>query len=708
MIRKLFYTFCLITLLSCLGAGGFLYWAIVLEPGEEISQSNIRSILGKESPVYYSDGVTPLGVFFADAHRQYVEYNDVPRNFVNALVAAEDNRFFSHFGFDIVGITRAAIKNIQARRVVQGGSTLTQQTAKNLFKRKDRSLQAKLKELLFALRLEYHYSKEQILEFYINQFYVSGNGLGLGVAARYYFDKIPRDLSLVEAAYIAGSVKRPNYYNPFIKRNDQGAAKAKERGKVRVSYVLKNMKELGMIGESEYSEATKTDIPFNKGDVGYALDYVMEMVTDAVASDRIVDAMTEQGIENIATSGIRIITTVDKDVQADTLYALRKQLSYLDVRLRGYERDEVQTELEQLTYLGDSKPDPHSFLFGVIRSIRQKGEALEIEVYFGRKIGSGVIDRLGVSSLVDARVKWQDHRWSESSDTDYLDFISQLKEGDRVWVSVREKKSEEELVLDLERFPLVKGGAIILKQGQIMAVAGGVENRFFNRAVYAKRTMGSSYKPFVFAAALQLGWNSADLLANKRDAFVYQGQSYFPRPDHKIDNDLVSMSWAGVRSENLASVWLTQHLCDHLSRSKLTDVASHVGLAPRSVDGEKEPYRLFRSRIRDRYGIVIDQDVLRQAAYRKTISSIEPDLVFEGLDKEYENIRKLHYGLGFKDFIDDIERQLNGAEAEKTLLSDSQKKELIFRKKILAKNFLSFSRLRRELRAFIEKRNSSF
>ncbi len=124
-----------------------------LEPGDEIKIENIHQILGKESHVFYSDGKTKLGVFFDTAHRQYVSYDEIPKNFVNAMVASEDNRFFTHIGFDVVGIGRAMIKNIQAGRVVQGGSTLTQQTAKNLFKRSDRSIEAKLKELLFALRL---------------------------------------------------------------------------------------------------------------------------------------------------------------------------------------------------------------------------------------------------------------------------------------------------------------------------------------------------------------------------------------------------------------------------------------------------------------------------------------------------------------------------------------------------------------------------
>lgn len=324
MIKKLFITLFILFFLCVLGGAGALYWFVVAEPGDEISEENIRSILGRESPVFYSDGITPLGVFFDQAHRQYVEYEEIPDSFVNALVAAEDNRFFSHFGFDINGIARAMIKNIEAGRIVQGGSTLTQQTAKNLFKREDRSYKAKFKELIFALRLEYRYTKEEILEFYSNQFYVSGNGHGLGVAARYYFDKEPSELTLIESAYIAGSVKRPNYYNPFIKKNPQRVAEAEERGRERIGYVLRSMRDLGMISDLDYEYNKSIDIPFNKGSVGYSLDYVMELVTEAVTSKRMLDTLSVHGIDNISTSGIRIITNVDKDIQHRTLHALRR------------------------------------------------------------------------------------------------------------------------------------------------------------------------------------------------------------------------------------------------------------------------------------------------------------------------------------------------------------------------------------------------
>lgn len=702
MLKKFLIGLLILVVLAVIGAGGVLYWFVVVEPGDEIAEENIRHILGRESPVYYNDGTTPLGAFFSEARRQYVDYEDIPEDFINALVAAEDNRFFSHFGFDIHGIARAAIKNIEAGRIVQGGSTLTQQTAKNLFKRQDRSYKSKFIELIYALRLEYRYTKEQILEFYSNQFYVSGNGHGLGVAARYYFNKKPEELTLIEAAYIAGSVKRPNYYNPFTKRDPASIAKAKERGKQRVAYVLNAMNNLGMIDKLDYQRAKNSDVPFDKGTVGYALDSVMELVTEAVASESVIEALRVQGIDNIATSGIRIITTVDKYVQHETLSGLRKQLSLLDVRLRGYERDEVQQELQQSKYRGDRVIAEGNFVFGIISRIEKGQGNLVIEVDTGLENGRGYIDGKGLEAVVEARVKYQKNRWSEAGREDVALFLDQLGEGDRVWVSVREFDEIMTPVFDLEKFPKIQGGAIVLNDGRAISVAGGVENRFFNRAMYGKRTMGSSFKPFVYAAALQLGWNAADLLPNKRDFFIFQNQAYFPRPDHKIDNELVSMSWAGVRSENLASVWLAAHLCEHLSRSQFEDVAAYLGLAPRVVDGEPEPYRLFRSRIRDRYGIVITKEILHKAAFRKSVAAIQPDLVFEGLEYEYEAMRTLHYGLNFNQYKQDIETELASKD-----LQQYEIEELQLRIQLLSVNYLALDELNKRLGMYLGINHSS-
>ncbi len=696
-------------------AGGWaFYWLVVLHPGDEIDPANIQRILGKESPVFYSDGTTRLGAFFDQAHRQYVTYDQIPKNFVNALVASEDASFFLHYGFDPLGIIRAALKNYQMGRVVQGGSTLTQQTAKNLFKRSGRSYQAKLKELLYAIRLEYYYPKEKIFEFYANQFYVSGNGHGLGVAAQYYFKKPVEKLSLLECAFIAGSVKKPNYYNPFIKKNDEAARVAQEKANVRVRYVLEKMREAGTLTEELFQEAINEKLEFHQGTMGYALDYVMEMVTDAVASSDVLDALKEQGIDNLATSGLRVITTVDKSLQKQTLYSLRQELSRLDVRLRGYVRAEVQKELQATDYLGDMVLQKQAFLFGTITKIvrPEKNEknvgqsqssrqtSVRIEVDLGRNVGSGIINEQGLMGLLVSQMKWKQGRWNDAATKDLPLLLSELHEGDKVWVSVHDIADDKSVELELERFPKVQGGALILQEGVIKAMAGGVENRFFNRALYAKRTMGSAFKPFVYTAALQLGWNAVDLLSNKRDVFVYQGQPYFPRPDHKSPHNQVSMSWAGVHSENLASVWLLYHLCDQLTMKQFQDVAAHVGLAPKNLAGEKESYDAYVARIRDRHGIVINRNIIEKAAFDQAVANLETDFVFENRLSEYESMKNLSYGSSTAIIAPDIDVQLQNND-----LTEQERQELYQRKFLLAsqvqgQSYLALINLEQEMMSY--------
>lgn len=695
MIKKIILTLFILSLLIVTGLGGALYFLIVVDPGDEIKLDNIRKILGRESTVFYSDGVTKLGVFFDTAHRQYVKFDEIPENFVNALVASEDDRFFEHFGFDIIGITRAMIKNIQAGRVVQGGSTLTQQTAKNLFKRSERSYEAKLKELLYALRLEYHYSKEQIFEFYANQFYVSGNGHGLGVAARYYFDKKPEDLTLIECSFIAGSVKRPNYYNPFRNKSETGAELAKNRAKGRLEYVLRQMRQLAMIDSFTYNGALESEIEFKNGKVGFALDHSMELVRDAVSSDAVSKALEEYDITNIATSGIKIVTTIKKGLQEQTLSSLRAELSRLDVRLRGYERSEVQSEYSSLTYTGDSTLEQGAFLFGKITSKEKSGKEIEIKVDLEKRLGEGVIDAAGVKKLITARTRYLKNRWSEAETKDEKLFLEQLEVGDRVWVSVATVATTDKPVkLVLEKYPQLQGAGLVVQDGQILALAGGTENRFFNRAIQARRTMGSAFKPLVYTAALQLGWNSGDLLKNTRELFVYHDKPYFPRPDHKSPHAWVSMSWAGVHSENVASVWLLSKLCEKMTPLQFQEVAEKMGMTPKVVDGDKEPYRSYQRRIRDKFGIKVNKEVLRETAFHLAVKNLESDFIFDSMVEDYTRIKELHYGRNFEKYQEALEGDL---KKKKKPVKKHIVKEYEVRKKILSLSYLGFKRLRKEL-----------
>lgn len=695
-IRKLFVFLLLFLFIGLAGGGAVLYWLVAIDPGPEIQPANIEKILGRESPVYYSDGSEKVGVLFQDAHRQYISYDQIPGAFVNAIIAAEDSRFFKHFGIDLFGITRAMIANIRAGRIVQGGSTITQQTAKNLFKRDSRTWRAKFKELLSALRLEYHYPKEKILEFYVNQFFVSGNGHGLGVAARYYFDKNVQDLTLLENAFIAGSVKRPNFYNPFTKSTEEAAEKARQRAGERAVYVLGHMQRLGLITEAEHAAAASSEIEFNRGRMSFALNTIMDRVREELTSPEVIDALDESGISNVSTSGVQIFTTVEKKVQDITLYALRRELSRLDVLLRGYSREAVQEEYAGLDYAGDSFLQPEAFLFGRIENIDEDDAGNpRVRVHFDTVRGEGIITRPGFDTLVTAFAQYKKNRWSEADRNDLKNLLGELKTGDRIYISVRQVDENGDAVLDLERFPDLQGGALVLRRGAVIAMAGGMENRFFNRAVDARRSMGSTFKPFLFAAALQLGWNSTDLLNNRRNVFVFHDIPYFPRPDHISPHEHVSMSWAGVTSENLAAVWLLYNLTEHLTPPRFREVAAYLDLAPR--EGEQpETYEQFMRRIRDKHGIIVNREILLQAAYDKAVINLEADFLFAGRSAEYRRLRDLPYGLHFNRYA----RDLRLSPEEKADLSQQENRELALRQEILGRNFLALQNLMENLKQF--------
>ncbi|KPJ97297.1 MAG: glycosyl transferase family 51, partial [Desulfobacterales bacterium SG8_35] len=521
MLKKFLYAITACTALTIVVGLGAFFWLVVFHPGEEINQANIEKILSMESPVYYSDGQNKIGVFFQEAHRQYIQFDKIPKDFVNALVAAEDNSFFEHFGVDIPGVLRALLANIKAGKIVQGGSTITQQTAKNLFKRKDRSLKAKLTELLYALRLEYHYPKEKIMEFYANQFYVSGNGHGLGVAAQYYFNKNAAELSTLECAFIAGSVKRPNYYNPFIKDNEEMADLAIKRAKQRSGYVLGQMLKLGMITPDQYEEYMAQEIAFVQGQMFFPLNTLMDFVKTGLSVPEVEEALAANGIDNIATSGIRIYTTVEKNLQNRAFYGLRKELSRLSVRMKGYMHEELRQSYGRLAQAGDWDLHEGAFLFGTVSAVDNSAKPL-ITVALGKLGGkqnlTGTIDRSGILPVVDSLVKWEKQRWTEPGEQDIHKFLGGFRTGDKIFVSVREiDRNNNSIRLELEKYPEIQGGLIVFKDGTIRAMVGGMENHFFNRAVAAKRPMGSVIKPLVYTAALQLGWNAIDALDNERN-----------------------------------------------------------------------------------------------------------------------------------------------------------------------------------------------
>ena len=618
-----------------------LYWYyVVAHPGDHLERDHILSLISQESPVFYADGETRLGVFFAEEHRRYVPFEEIPEHFVNGLVAAEDQHFWDHPGFDARGITRAFVQNLRAGRVVAGGSTLTQQTAKNIYGRQGRTYQAKLIELANALRLERLYSKQDILEFYSNQFYVNGNGRGLPIAARFFFDKELDELELVECAFLAGVVKSPNRYNPWVpgqERQERAQASARERA----DYVLDRMLEDGYVTAEEHRLAKEAEIPFSRGHFRYVRSVVLDEVERELTRPSFQRLLARYGISDLGTSGVRVTTTLDHGVQEGAHYALRHHLSEVGTLLENPDLETMFGEAMELRPLDPDRVRAGLFHTGILQSIDPQSRTAVVDL--GGVLG--ILDADANLRLTTARKRAADRNtWATASRAEVRALLEEMEPlvGRTVMVSIRRAAAGGEPVLDWELDPELQGAVLVLEGGRIRAMVGGSSNIDFNRATMARRQLGSTWKLVLFEAALQLRWSSTDALDNRRGVFPYQGTFYYPRPDHRGAPERVSIAWAAVKSENLASIWLLYHLLDQLNPEQFRQVAAHVDLVPR--DGEQRSDFVLRVQ---EAGAIPTEAKLKEGLFEQVRQDLEVDLVFDGRDDLSEALASLHYGLGF-------------------------------------------------------------
>ncbi len=645
MLRRIL-TWLLLVLVLFTGVGAlwFAYWyqgAVVLEPGEHVSKDAILNIISQESPVLYRDGEERLGVFFSQEHRVYVPYEEIPQAWIDAIVAAEDKNFWTHWGLDLEGIARAMWLNIKAGRVVAGGSTLTQQTAKNLYYRPDRSMRSKLEEAVNALRLEAHHSKEDILEYYANQFHVSSNGRGLGIGARYFFDKEVSELTTQECAFLAGLVKAPSRYNPFIARSEERRGEARQKAEDRTRYVLARMQEEGSLSRADFEVLSERSLSFRRGRFRYESNVMLDAVRRRLEQSPFPELFEQAGIDNPSTAGIQIRTTLDSDAQRAATYGLWHHLTDVGLALEGSEG--TASAFAQSSRPSDARgnrpPEPREFVNARVVGVGPSGVELDVAGYPGW-LDAEAIDR--VAGILARAAKG--NRWARPTDTHRAQMSAVLVPGTVVWVSIRpEQGSGEGLLCDLELRPELQGAVLLVEEGAIRAMVGGNDNRNFNRALDAHRQLGSTWKTLVYASALQLGWTPTDLLDNRRAVFPFEGTFYYPRPDHPSD-DQVSMAWSGVRSENLATIWLLYHLADRLTPEQVRELAEAVDLAPRQDERREDYIR----RIRDGQGIIALQSRV-EAGLLNGVRQTVADQVAEGRwPQDALEVRSLHYGLGFE------------------------------------------------------------
>jgi len=265
----------------------------------------------------YSDNNKLLAEFFLE-NRSPVTLEDVPEKLVKALIATEDKRFYTHPGIDFHGVARALFRNIRAHKVLEGGSTLTQQLAKVLFLAPERSYTRKLKEMALALKIEQQYTKREILTMYLNQVYFGSGAYGIEAAARIYFGKSAKDLNVAECALLAGLPRSPKYYSPF---------RSPEHARLRRAYVLNRMVTAGVITALESEEAQHMPLPLQAaakagGPAPYFVEYVRQKVEERFGSSI------------LYSGGLNIYTSINDDFQAYAEDAVRAGLAKIEARHR--------------------------------------------------------------------------------------------------------------------------------------------------------------------------------------------------------------------------------------------------------------------------------------------------------------------------------------------------------------------------------------
>jgi penicillin-binding protein 1A len=463
---------------------------------------------------------------FGEERRVLVDIKEVPAALTNAIIAAEDERFYQHAGIDYVGVARAAYANLLTGGRRQGASTITMQVARNFFLSSEKTLTRKLYEVLLALKIEHSLSKDQILGLYINQIYLGQRAYGFASAARNYFGKPLDQLTLAEAAMLAALPKAPSSYNPVA--NPQ-------RAKQRQMYVLRRMKELGYVTAEEFDKAAEEPIVTRKAVDTYAVraEYVAEMVRQAVF---------EQYPEDAYSRGFRVYTTIRKADQEAAVHALRQGVLDYD-RRAGYRGPEAFAELpkdaDEADFeeaLADHDDDDDLLAALVLAASTREVKAV---------LKSGVTitvsgDGLKVAAPSLQRVAAQ----------------RRLRRG--AIVRVREVAADRWEIVQL---PEVEAAFVSMDStdGAVRALVGGFQfyRSKFNHVTQAWRQAGSAFKPFIYSAALERGFTAATVVPDEPiaiEADVTGSQRWEPNNfDGKFEGPMRLRS-ALTKSKNMVSI----------------------------------------------------------------------------------------------------------------------------------------------------------
>ncbi len=480
-----------VLILLVLGGLFFFYHSHRLPDFAPLKDRNLNAF-----SIVYSEEDEVVGKYLME-NRIPISYERIPKQLVDAFIAAEDADFFKHKGVDYKGILRAMFKNLLAGRIVQGGSTITQQVTKTFFLTPKRSLTRKLKEVAYAFGLEQNLTKEEILGLYLNNIYLGNGAYGVEAAADSYFNKRVEHLTLAEMAMMAGLVKAPSRYSPVNNL---------KRAKDRQTYVLTRMAELGFISQEQKEKTLRIPLKIQSRESAYfsKAPYFTEFIRHQVER--------KYGKEKLYQEGLRIYTTLDLSLQRNAQRSVEAGLRELDKR-EGF-RGPIQTlppgEAKELPNKkkGALPPLPQKEIFeGVVLSKEDSKKSFTVWVE----------DRKGVLPYSEMTWALTVKRTSTYKPQKVKTPADLLNPGDVIYVRVKESsKKDQTLLLSLEQEPLVQGALLCLdpKTGYVRAMVGGRDfsESQFNRAISSRRQPGSAFKPVIYGAALEKGYTPSTII----------------------------------------------------------------------------------------------------------------------------------------------------------------------------------------------------
>lgn len=496
------------------------------------------------SQVFGSDG-SLVGEFYLE-RRIVVPVDKIPRQLIQAFVAAEDANFYQHKGLDYLGIVRAAVKNVLSLSKKEGASTITQQVAKSMLLTPEKKFSRKFKEAILAKRMEERLSKDEILYIYLNQIYLGAGSYGVQVAAETYFGKNVDQLNLAEMAMLAGLPKAPNYYSPI---------KHLDRARERQAYVLDRMVKEGYITQAEADHARALPIVIksmktvNSEQSAYFLEHIRIQLEE------------KYGMDKLYKEGLRIYTTMDGAMQKAAYEAVVNGLKNVDKRqgFRGPLRYLAETEVDDFCRKVEDGIDTASLkdgstYQGVVTAVNPaKGEATV-------RVG----DRTG--TLTRKNMAWAGklqlvNGWGKQEGKGKF-----LPLGSVILVSVLTPDANKTgAVLALDQEPQAQAAVVSLdpRTGAVRAMVGGYDFRKsqFNRVIQARRNPGSAFKPLIYAAALDKGLTPATVFDDSPVEYESgQEKAWRPKNYDNIYRGNVTMRDALTNSINVVSVKILEQI----------------------------------------------------------------------------------------------------------------------------------------------------